>query len=207
MELIMTSVTITQSLTTIVNTPTAYAPEPKEEYFTSSGGYRQLVSNDSEEGIRLINNIKDIYGDVLKEYPSYYLGHYDLDNTITVFTPSLNTKEAARKELTLFKETEHSYLLPEGSFVFVTGIYKPLDSYSFPEKLYNYLDIYFKCDHATVCQYFNYDFPQGTFRTYYGASLNLITNELSKVKAYTYNEESREAYWDEFYLNGMAKLK
>ncbi len=214
----MTSVVLNSAIIVSVSKPTAYEMEPNEEYFTSSGGYRKLVSNASEKGVALINIIKDNYGDVLDHYPSYNLGYYELDNTITVFTPSfdnaipilelkfyLNTKEAARKEITLFREPQHNYSLPEGSFVFVTGIYKPLENYSFPIKLYDYIDIYFKCDHDLVCQYFNYDFPKGAFRTYYGASINTVTNETSKVKSYTYNQESKESYWDEFYIHNMAK--
>jgi len=215
----MTNVVLNQAFTVVISKPSAYASEPNEEYFTSLGGYRKLVSNESEEGITLTNNIKDIYGDVLDNYPSYHLGHYDLDNTITVFTPSfdnnipvlelkfyLNTKEAARKEVTLFKELQHNYLLPEGSFIFSTGIYKPLDEYSFPTRLYDYIDIYFKCDHDLVCKYFNYNFPKGEFRTYYGASINTVTNETSKVKSYTYNIPSKESYWDEYYTKLISKL-
>lgn len=214
----MTEVILSSSVTVSIHTPTAHQLAPEEEYFTMTGGYRKLVATDSEEGIALLGRIKTIYGDVISEYPSYYLGHYAEGNTTTVFTPSfdnaisvlevkfyLDTAQASRKEICVVRDREPYSGLPSSAVVLAEGKYKPLDNFSFPDDLAATTDLYFKCDHDAMCEHFSYEFPVGEFRTYYGVSLNTVTGVLGKVKSYVYNSPSRQAMWDEWYAKQLSK--
>jgi len=213
----MTSVVISGSIS-FINTPTAPASEPHEEYYTNDGGFRKLVAPDSPDGEAIREKIKSNYGNILDEYPAYYFGYYEKENIATLFTPSFdnnitilelkfyfNDKSLSRKEVNI-SDNSTNYNLPEGCVVLGEGFYKPVEGFNFPERLYSVVDIYFKGGHEEICQHFNYEFPKGDFRTYYGASVNKETGVIGKIKSYVYNEASPQAVWEEAYAAKIAKL-
>jgi len=191
-----------------------------EEYFGTTGEYRAFVHSLTDEGLDLVERIEDMFGiNINNAMNIKVLGIEINNNVITALLTKnkykllegevpvgfcvasvkffMNNETVAIKVYRLMSTLTHDYpSLPEGSEVLVWADYHDFAGYDYEQEFDDYLDIFFlNDDHQAVCDYYGKDLPSGLY-TGYGIRFDKNTQELKKVKSYTYNDESTILWQD-----------
>jgi hypothetical protein len=184
------------------------APLVSEQYVGSNGEQRVLVSSCTQQGKDIIYKAMEVFGnDFFDSLNTSVVGLLESENvvtsnlkypnnTITELKLYLNTCEAAVKEVNVYDGDTSSFPIPSSAKVIFVGTYTNYKDLNFPESLNNIIDVYFSCNHSDVCDYYKFNFPEGSLRTYYGVSFNKDTKEIRRSKSYTYSVNSPQSNWD-----------
>jgi len=185
-----------------------------EEYFGTTGEYRAFVYTKTDEGINLIERVDEMFGiNIQNTLKSDVIGIETNNNVITTIPTQsayielegdlpigfcffavkffMNNETVAIKVYRLMETLTHNYPeLPEGSEIMWWADYHDFAGYDYEQEFDDYLDIFFlNDDHQTVCDYYGKELPSSLY-TGYGIRFDKNTQELKKVKSYTYDEDS-----------------